>query len=193
MSRIALLALTMWGIAALSGCVTERWTYGKTNYPSSVEAIEAARQDIDARASAVPARNVPLAKSALLLTPSIQSCRQVVVTHGAASDELVRYVATVAYYSFYGMAEGLEHRKTFSSLHIEEFAQRDPPAHPDYDYIIWLRLDGPDSAKWMIAPGKDTSLATPLYVSPISDPGDRLSKFIDSVEEYVTHPVSNRS
>jgi hypothetical protein len=84
------------------------------------------------------------------------------------------------------MAEGLEQRKTFSSLHVEEFAQRDPLPHPEYDYIVWARLDGPDSGKWMIAPGKDTSQATPLYISPISDAGDRLSKFVESVEQYLT-------
>lgn len=171
-------------ITLLPGCATT-FMYDNQNYPTSMAATEAARQDIRRKVAAVPEREAPLAGSVLILTPSVQWARQVVVTTGTASEELIQYVATTQYFGFYGMAEALQRRRIFSNTSIQEFSQRDPLGQPDYEFIIWLRLDGPYSAQWMISPGKDTSAARSLFTSPVSDPGDRVSRFVESVEQYI--------
>lgn len=172
-------------ITLLSGCVTMTWTYDNQNYPTSTAAIEAARQDIRRKVSAVPPLEQPFAESALIFTPSIPFSRQGVVLTGNATEEQARYIATVLYYGYYGMAEAIDQRRIFATTHIREFDQRAPLSNSDYQYIIWLRLDGPDSARWMIAPGDDIAAAAPLATSPISDPQDRMIRFVQNVEDHV--------
>lgn len=170
-------------LSILAGCAT--WTYDGRNYNSSMEAIEAARQDVRRKVAEVNEREAPLAGSVLILTPSVSWSRQAVVVTGAATEEIIQYIATVLYYGFYGMAESVQRRNIFRETSIQEFSQRDPLGNAQYDYLIWLRLDGPDSAQWMISPGKDTSAARSLYHSPTSDPGDRMARFVESVERHV--------
>lgn len=169
----------------VAGCATATWTYDNRNYPTSTAAAEAARSDVRQKVAAVPRREAPLSESVLIHTPSLSWSRQAVLVKPPVSEEQIRYVATVLYYGFYSMAEAVERRGIFDRTHIQEFAQRDPLSNPTYDYILWLRLDGPDSARWMISPGNDTSSASPLATSPIADPGDRILQFVQSVEHHV--------
>lgn len=184
-ARIIAIAL----VALLVGCATMTWTYDNQNYPTSTAAAEAARQDMRRKVSAVPPLERPFAESALIFTPSVPFSRQGVVLTGNATDEQARYVATVLYYGYYGMAEAIEQRNIFATTHIREFDQRSPLSNSDYQYIIWLRLDGPDSARWMIAPGQDIGAAVPLATSPISDAQDRMIQFVQDVEDNVRSDV----
>lgn len=159
--------------------------YDNQNYATSAEAVEAARQDIRTKVNSVPARKEPIANTVLVYTPSLAWARRAVLIRGNAGEEQIRYVATVLYYGFYAMAEGLKRRNLFRSIQISEFSQRDPLSGPNYQYLVWFRLDGPDSGQWMISPGDDTSAATPLYTSPISGGGDRIGSFVNSIEEYI--------
>lgn len=168
----------------VSACAT--WTYDGESYTTSEAALEAARQDVRRNVSVVPPRTVPAGDSVLVYTPSLDWSRQAVRVTGAATEEQIRYVASVQYYGFYGMAEAVERRNLFSSTDIREFNQRDPLANPNYEYLLWLRLDGPDSAQWMISPGSDTSAPRAIFASPISDSADRVSQFVESVEQYLS-------
>ena len=183
-AHISLISLSL--TLLLSSCATATWTYDNVNYPTSAAATEAARNDVRQKVASVPRRDTPVAESVLIYTPSISWSRQAVLVTPPANEEQVRYVATVMYYGFYSMAEAVERRGIFQKTHLQEFSQRDPLANPNYEYIIWLRLDGPDSAKWMIAPGSDTSSASPLATSPISNPGDRMLQFVNDIERHVT-------
>jgi hypothetical protein len=168
----------------LSACMPT-WTYDNQKYVSSGDAIQAAREDIRMKVNTVSPIDQPIANSILVYTPSLNWARNGVLISGAASEEQIRYVSTVLYYGYYSMAEGLKKRAIFNKLNIMEFSQRDPLTSRNYDYLLWLRLDGPDSAQWMISKANDTSSPTPLYTSPISDGGDRLSAFVNSIESYV--------
>lgn len=170
----------------VSACASAWWSYDNKKYPTSEEATEAARQDVRRHVQEVQPRTAPLAESALIYTPSLAWSRQGVRTTGAASDEQIRYVSSVLYYGFYGVAEGVQRRGVFRAANITEFSQRDPLGDAKYQYVIWLRLDGPDQAQWMISPGRDTSAATPLFMSPISDAGDRIAKLVQSIEGYLS-------
>jgi hypothetical protein len=167
----------------LTGCAS--FTYGGQKYSSSQAALEAARQDVRRAVSTVPRRESVAAGSILIYTPSTTWSRQGVAVTGAAGAEAVNYVALVLYYGYHGMAESVDRRNLFSSVDIREFDQRDPLANPKYDYLLWLRLDGPNSAQWMISSGKDTSAPTAVYTSPISDSTDRISHFVESIEKYL--------
>lgn len=171
-------------IPLMSACAT--WTYDNQSYATSAEATEAARQDVRRKVSAVHQRESVLADSVLIYTPSLAWARRAVLTDRNATEEQIRYVATVLYYGFYGMAEAVERRGIFNTVHIQEFSQRDPLSSPQYGHILWLRLDGPDMAQWMLSPGNDTSSAKPIFTSPTSDPGDRISRFVQSVEQQVS-------
>lgn len=170
----------------LSACVTASWTYDNQNYATSTAATEAARNDVRQKVASIPKRNEPLSQSVLIYTPSLTWSRHAVLVTHPANEEQIRYVATVLYYGFYAMTQAVERRGIFTKTHIQEFSQRDPLSDPAYDYILWLRLDGPDSAQWMISPGSDISAASPLATSPISNPGDRMLEFVQSVEQHVT-------
>jgi len=172
----------------LSGCAAT-WTYDNTNYPTSAKAIEAVRQDVRVKVNSIQKLDKAIEDSVLIYVPSLHWSRKGVVVTGNASEEQIKYVATVLYYGFHGMAEGLKRRGLFKSTYISDFSQRDPLSAPNYKYLMWLRLDR-DEAQWMISPGNDTSLATPLYTSPISDGGDRVATFVKSVEQYITRDAS---
>lgn len=158
------------------------YSYDGVKYSSSVEALEAARQDIRGKVSAVPKRANPIGGSVLVFAPTVKWSRQGVQVTGNVADDVVRYVATVLHLGWFAMAMAIEQRGIFETIHIQQFSQRDPLGNPDYDYLIWLRLDGPDDAQWMISPGDDTSRPQPLFVSPVADPADRITDFLESVE-----------
>jgi len=187
MAKILLFALMT---ALLTGCATE-YTYNGKQYQSSNAAIQAARTDIRGKIIAIPKLSKPLAKSALVFVPSLEWCRQTVKTHGHPSGAIISYVQSVQYYGFYGMAQALQQRGVFKTTVIDEFSQRQPYAHPDYQYIIWLKLNGTDSALWMIAPGDKPSAAQQLPISPLDSASDRASDFVQSVEQYIENAKSD--
>ena len=174
----------------LTGCAAE-YTYNGKQYQSSNAAIQAARTDIRGKIIAIPKLSKPLAESALVFVPSLEWCRQTVKTHGHPSGAIISYVQSVQYYGFYGMAQALQQRGVFKTTVIDEFSQRQPYAHPAYQYIIWLKLNGTDSALWMIAPGDKPSAAQQLSISPLDSASDRASDFVQSVEQYIRNAKSD--
>lgn len=175
--------------ALLAGCATT-YTYNGQQYQSSNAAIQAARTDIRGKVIAIPKLSKPLALSAIVFVPSLEWCRQTVKTHGHPSEKIVNYVQTVEYYGYYGMAQALQQRGVFKTTVIDEFAQRQPYAHPDYQYLIWLKLNGTNTAIWMIAPGGKPSDAQQLPISPLDSASDRASDFVQSVEKYIRNAES---
>ncbi|MFK7976400.1 MAG: hypothetical protein AB8C02_09710 [Halioglobus sp.] len=181
MKKIGLIAIF---VAFLTSCAAT-WTYDNQNYTTSAQAIEAARADMRGKLNSVTPLENAVKGSILVYTPSVNWSRNAVLVTGAASEEQIRYIATVLYYGFYAMAEGVKKRNIIETVDIKEFSQRDPLSAPSYDYILWARVDNPDSSQWMISPGSDTSSPTPIYTSPISDGGDRINAFVGSVSEYI--------
>ncbi len=173
----------------LASCATQYYRYNGKQYQSEPAAIEAVRTDIRGKVIAIPKMAHPLANSALVFVPSLEWCRQTVVTHGNPSNDDITYIQTAEYYGFYGMAQALQQRGVFNTLTINEFSQREPYAQPNYQYIIWLKLNGTSSATWMIAPGTNPDAAQQLAISPIDSASDRISDFVHSVEQYLReHP-----
>lgn len=178
--------------ALLTSCATE-YTYNGKQYQSSNAAIQAARTDIRGKIIAIPKLPKPLAESAVVFVPSLEWCRQAVKTHGHPSEAIINYVQSVEYYGFYGMAQALQQRGVFKTTVINEFSQRQPYAHPEYQYMIWLKLNGTDSAPWMIAPGDKPSEAQQLPISPLDSASDRASDFVRSVEQYIRNAKNDNN
>ena len=171
-------------VVSLSGCTTI-WTYAGVRYPTATAAEQAARSNIRQSLELISKRDTPLAESALIFTPSPTWARTGVLIKRHASDDQIDYVATVLYYGYYGMAQAIQKRGIFKNVEIQQFEQTDPLSNSAFAYIIWLRLEGPNSAQWMIAPGNNVSLASPITVSPISGVGDRIEQVLHGVQEYV--------
>lgn len=176
----------------MSGCAS--WTYDGQSYPSSSTALEAARKDVQRKIMVVTPIDIPVAKTALIYVPSVKWSRNGVKVNGQASEEQITYIASVLYYGWHGMAEALRKRKLFENVDIKEFSQLDPLASRDYEYLIWLRLQDPDSAEWVITPANDTSTPSVIYTSPVLTGGDRINSFVNEIEEYVkAHPSKKTS
>lgn len=175
-------------VIVLAGCATQSWKYGGVTYPTSTDALEAARRDISSNVSAVEALSNTVGSSVVVYVPTVGAAEKGVQVAGNASFEQVRYVASTLHLGWHGMADSLKRRNIFRRVDVREFDQSRPYGAQDADYVIWLELNSPESVRWWISTSRSMDNAQAIALSPVSDSRGRIGGWLSSVEQYVrTH------
>ncbi len=177
--------ISLFFICALTGCSGTYYSYNGTKYGSSSAALEAQASYLgDIERQVGPRSGTPYGK-ALVLTPSMKTCKALGVQRtGSPPEDQVLYVAASLCRDF-GAFEGyLGASRVFESVESrwEDFPQIEArKASKNYDATIYFHMKSAQESGWyMYLPGSKKPM--PITFDPVAAGGaPRVNSWIDSV------------